>query len=140
MQPRWNRNGKERFYISADSKMKAVQVGTQPVFQSGTPEALFDSEVVLGSRARRQPVSDRQPKLRRERVAHSGNELAGGATKMTSQDPSVKPQTQAVRNPVSARCWVQEPWSSFEGLPRHATANRCVFARHIPPFAPTVNS
>jgi len=46
VQPRWNRNGKELFYISPDSKMMAVQVGTQPVFHAGTPQALFESEIV----------------------------------------------------------------------------------------------
>jgi len=44
--PRWRRDGKELFYISPDSKMMAVPVSTRPVFQSGTPQALFDSEIV----------------------------------------------------------------------------------------------
>ena len=44
--PRWRRDGKELFYISPDSKMMAVPVSTKPVFQSGTPQALFDSEIV----------------------------------------------------------------------------------------------
>jgi dipeptidyl aminopeptidase/acylaminoacyl peptidase len=44
--PRWRRDGKELFYISPDSKMMAVPVSTGPVFQSGTPQALFDSEIV----------------------------------------------------------------------------------------------
>ena len=46
MQARWNRNGKELFYISNDSKMMSVEVGTRPVFQSGTPRALFQADVV----------------------------------------------------------------------------------------------
>ena len=44
--PRWRRDGKELFYIAPDSKMMAVPVSTRPVFRSGTPQALFDSEVV----------------------------------------------------------------------------------------------
>ena len=44
--PRWRHDGKELFYISPDSKMMAVPVSTKPVFQSGTPQALFDSEIV----------------------------------------------------------------------------------------------
>jgi Tol biopolymer transport system component len=44
--PRWQRDGKELFYISPDSKMMAVPVRTHPVFQSGTPRALFHSEIV----------------------------------------------------------------------------------------------
>lgn len=46
VQPRWRRDGKELFYISPDSKMMAVPVSTAPVFRSGTPQALFDSEIV----------------------------------------------------------------------------------------------
>ena len=46
MQSRWRRDGKELFYISSDSKMMAVAVSTSPVFQSGTPQPLFDTEIV----------------------------------------------------------------------------------------------
>jgi len=46
VQPRWRRNGKELFYISPDSKMMSVEVNTQPVFQAGTPQALFQTEMV----------------------------------------------------------------------------------------------
>ena len=46
MQPRWRRDGKELFYISGDSKMMSVDVTTRPVFQSGTPHALFQSDIV----------------------------------------------------------------------------------------------
>ena len=46
MMPRWRRNGKELFYISPDWKMMAVDVSTGPVFQSATPQALFDTEEV----------------------------------------------------------------------------------------------
>jgi Tol biopolymer transport system component len=46
VQPRWRRDGKELFYISPDSKMMAVEVNTQPVFQAGTPQALFQTDIV----------------------------------------------------------------------------------------------
>lgn len=46
VQPRWRRNGKELFYISPDWKMMSVNVSTTPVFQSGTPQPLFDTEEV----------------------------------------------------------------------------------------------
>ena len=46
VQPRWNRNGKELFYISSDSKMMSVEVATRPVFQAGTPHPLFLSNIV----------------------------------------------------------------------------------------------
>jgi Tol biopolymer transport system component len=39
--PRWSGNGKELFYISADSKMMSVEVSTNPVFKAGIPKALF---------------------------------------------------------------------------------------------------
>lgn len=44
--PRWRRDGKELFYISPDWKMTEVKVTTSPVFQSGTPQALFDTQMV----------------------------------------------------------------------------------------------
>jgi len=46
VQPRWRRDGKELFYISPESKMMAVEVNTQPVFQAGNPQALFLTEIV----------------------------------------------------------------------------------------------
>jgi eukaryotic-like serine/threonine-protein kinase len=46
VQPRWRRNGKELFYISPDSKMMAVEVNTQPVFQAGTPQPWFQTDMV----------------------------------------------------------------------------------------------
>jgi Tol biopolymer transport system component len=46
VQPRWNRNGRELFYISPDWKMMAVEVTRQPVFQAGTPRPLFQTEMV----------------------------------------------------------------------------------------------
>ena len=44
--PRWRRDGKELFYISPDSQMMAVDVSTNPVFQSGNPHALFQTDIV----------------------------------------------------------------------------------------------
>ena len=44
--PRWRRDGKELFFISPDWKMMAVDVATTPSFQSGTPHALFDTQMV----------------------------------------------------------------------------------------------
>jgi len=40
--PRWRRDGKELFYVSADSKMMAVDVnGSGPAFSVGSPSPLF---------------------------------------------------------------------------------------------------
>jgi Tol biopolymer transport system component len=44
--PRWRRDGKELFYISPDSQMMAVDVGMQPVFRSGTPHPLFQTDII----------------------------------------------------------------------------------------------
>ncbi len=44
--PRWRRDGKELFFISPDWKMMAVDVSTNPTFQSGTPRALFDTDMI----------------------------------------------------------------------------------------------
>ena len=44
--PRWRRDGKELFYISPDSQMMAVDVTTRPVFKSGNPHSLFQTDIV----------------------------------------------------------------------------------------------
>lgn len=43
--PRWRRDGKELFFISPDWKMMAADVSTSATFQSGTPHALFITEM-----------------------------------------------------------------------------------------------
>jgi Tol biopolymer transport system component len=49
-EPRWRRDGKELFYLSADGKMMAAVVKTGDSFEAGSPVALFQTH-------RRQPVS-----------------------------------------------------------------------------------
>jgi len=49
-EPRWRRDGKELFYLSADGKMMAAAVKTGDSFEAGSPVALFQTH-------RRQPVS-----------------------------------------------------------------------------------
>ncbi len=46
VQPRWRRDGKELFYISPDWTMMAVPVSTSGVFQPGTPQPLFNTQMV----------------------------------------------------------------------------------------------
>ena len=46
VQSRWRRDGKELFYIWPDSKLMAVEVKTRPEFQSGTPQALFMTDLI----------------------------------------------------------------------------------------------
>jgi len=48
VQPRWRRDGKELFYLTPDGKMMAVEVKSGPVFQTGVPKPLFDSQVFAG--------------------------------------------------------------------------------------------
>jgi hypothetical protein len=43
--PRWRRDGKELYYISADSKMMAVEVSTAPTFKKGVPKELFPAPI-----------------------------------------------------------------------------------------------
>jgi Tol biopolymer transport system component len=47
--PRWRRDGKELYYVSADDKLMAVPVATGASFAAGTPVALFE----VGSYSRR---------------------------------------------------------------------------------------
>ena len=50
-QPLWRRDGKELFYISADTKVMAVPVSTAPTFQRlGAPIALFTAPIYGGGR------------------------------------------------------------------------------------------
>jgi roadblock/LC7 domain-containing protein len=44
-EPRWSRDGKEIFYISADGKLTAVDVKTAPKFEAGAAHALFDAQI-----------------------------------------------------------------------------------------------
>jgi serine/threonine protein kinase len=45
-QPRWRRDGKELFYISADSKLMSVEIAAAPgTFQAGIPKALFAAPI-----------------------------------------------------------------------------------------------
>jgi Tol biopolymer transport system component len=45
IQPRWRRDGRELFFISAESKMMAVDITTAPVFTPGIPKLLFDAPI-----------------------------------------------------------------------------------------------
>ncbi|HEV8133461.1 MAG TPA: hypothetical protein VGP85_02240, partial [Pyrinomonadaceae bacterium] len=42
--PRWRRDGKELFYLAADSKLMAVQIKPGEKFDAGAPTALFKSD------------------------------------------------------------------------------------------------
>jgi hypothetical protein len=51
-EPRWRGDGKELFFEAADGKMMSVAIravpGPKPVFEAGTPVALFDAHMVHG--------------------------------------------------------------------------------------------
>jgi Tol biopolymer transport system component len=49
-QPRWRRDGKELYYISADSKMMAVDVTMSPVFKPGIAKTLFQTSIATSRR------------------------------------------------------------------------------------------
>jgi len=51
-QPRWRSDGKELFYISADSKVVAVGVSTNPTFQAGPRKVLFQAPIWGGGMTR----------------------------------------------------------------------------------------
>ena len=44
-EPRWRRDGKELFYLSAEGKMMAVSVKASPNFEAGTPRELFQTHL-----------------------------------------------------------------------------------------------
>jgi len=48
-QPRWKRDGTELYYLSADSKMMAVDVAESPAFKPGVPKALFPAPIWGGA-------------------------------------------------------------------------------------------
>jgi Tol biopolymer transport system component len=47
-QPRWRRDGRELFFISAAGRLMAVDVKTAPTFEFGVPRALFDPQIPAG--------------------------------------------------------------------------------------------
>lgn len=47
--PRWRRDGKELFYLSAGSQLMAVDVSLSPTFQAGIPKALFVAPISNGA-------------------------------------------------------------------------------------------
>ena len=53
IQPRWRRDGRELFYIAADSKVMAVPVSTVPTFTPGAPIALFAAPIFGGGTSTR---------------------------------------------------------------------------------------
>ena len=57
-QPRWRADGKELFFLSADSTMMAAPVTTETNFDSGTPIALFQATPRQPSSSRDQFVYD----------------------------------------------------------------------------------
>jgi len=48
-QPRWNRNGKELFYLASDRKLMAVTFKPGAIFDFDTPHALFDTVLAFGA-------------------------------------------------------------------------------------------
>ncbi|MFI5182564.1 MAG: protein kinase [Thermoanaerobaculia bacterium] len=53
-QPRWRADGRELTYISADRKIMAVDIRTQPRFEADPPRALFQTRILPAVEARNQ--------------------------------------------------------------------------------------
>jgi Tol biopolymer transport system component len=51
-QPRWRSDGRELFYVSADRKIMAVDIRTQPRFEADPPRALFQTRILPTIEAR----------------------------------------------------------------------------------------
>jgi Tol biopolymer transport system component len=49
LQPRWRRDGRELFYLSADSEMMAVEVSLSSTFKAGVAKPLFRAVIAGGS-------------------------------------------------------------------------------------------
>jgi eukaryotic-like serine/threonine-protein kinase len=78
-QPHWRRDGKELFYISADSKMMSADVSTGAGFKSAVPKALFPAPVLGGASATNTTRYDVSPDGKRfliNTVGDAGNSLA----------------------------------------------------------------
>jgi hypothetical protein len=62
IQPRWRRDGKELFYISADDKLMAVELKIGNTLEAGPPKAVFDLQLntTLAGRWTYQPAADGQ--------------------------------------------------------------------------------
>jgi hypothetical protein len=77
--PHWSRDGKELFYVGPDGKVMAVEVTTNPIFQTKVPQGPLPSAVEPGRRGRsrrRQAVSPgRAGGQERECAVHGGAEL-----------------------------------------------------------------
>jgi serine/threonine protein kinase/Tol biopolymer transport system component len=71
VQPRWRRDGKELFYISADQKLMAVPVKSGAEFEAGAPQSLFGLDPIFPSLAgvfAYQPTADGMRFLVMEKV------------------------------------------------------------------------
>jgi eukaryotic-like serine/threonine-protein kinase len=82
--PRWRADGKELFYISADSKMMAVEVSTRPVFKAGIPKMLFHAPIWGGASFR---VATRYD------VTADGNKFLINSVLMNAGAPAPSPIT-----------------------------------------------
>ena len=49
-QPRWQRDGKELFYVAADRKLMSVAIPVGATFETGSPRALFETTLVGSQR------------------------------------------------------------------------------------------
>jgi eukaryotic-like serine/threonine-protein kinase len=89
-QPRWRRDGKELYYISADRKLMAVSIKNDTAFEAGAPQPLFELNPVyppLSGRFVYQPTANGQKFLV---VANVGGEVAPPITVVLNWQAGLK--------------------------------------------------
>ena len=93
--PRWRRDGKELFYLSADNKIMAVPVRLGPTFQAEAPTALFSVRArhPLRRLRRRPAVPRQQPLGRGELSASDSAHRLDGAPQGIRRRPSAASRT-----------------------------------------------
>jgi Tol biopolymer transport system component len=56
-QPRWNRNGRELFYLASNRKLMSVAIKSGPAFDFDAPRVLFETSLDLGATRQSYSVS-----------------------------------------------------------------------------------
>jgi serine/threonine protein kinase len=76
-QPRWRRDGKELFYVSADKRLMAVEVKADATFEAGVPKALFGTRFLPAA----------APYLQSYAVASDGQRFL--VTRLVEEEPAI---------------------------------------------------
>jgi len=76
-QPRWRRDGKELFYVSADKRLMAVELKADATFEAGVPKALFGTRFLPAA----------PPHLLSYAVASDGQRFL--VTRLVEEEPAI---------------------------------------------------